>query len=119
MVRLGWFLIDLVFVVVFAAVGRASHGESVLGTFITAWPFLVGCAAAWLVLVLLGDDGLGRRAAVIVWLVTLLGGMALRLASGDTAEVPFIIVATLFLAATLFGWRLIARLIDRRRAVVA
>ena len=110
---------SFVAVIVFAAVGRASHGESVAGTFVTAWPFLVACAVAWIVLALLGDDGRGWRAGVIVWLVTLIGGMALRVAAGDTAAVAFIVVATLFLAATLFGWRLIARLIDRRRAAAA
>ena len=119
MPRLLPLLIDLVAVIVFAAVGRASHGESVAGTFVTAWPFLVACAVAWIVLALLGDDGRGWRAGVIVWLVTLIGGMALRVAAGDTAAVAFIVVATLFLAATLFGWRLIARLIDRRRAAAA
>ena len=119
MKRLLPLVIDLVCVVVFAAVGRASHGESVAGTFLTAWPFLVACAVAWIVLALLGDDGRGWRAALIVWLVTLVGGMALRVAAGDTAAVAFIVVATLFLAATLFGWRAIALLVDRRRAVVA
>ncbi len=114
--RVGWLLIDLVLVVVFAAVGRASHGESVAGTMLTAWPFLVACAAAWIVLLVISDDGLGRRAGVIVWLVTLIGGMALRVAAGDTAAPAFIVVATLFLGATLLGWRAVAGLVRRRRA---
>jgi len=116
MVRLGWLLIDLVFVVVFAAVGRASHGESITGTFLTAWPFLVACLVAWVVLLILGDDGLGWRAGLIVWLVTLIGGMALRVAAGDTAAVAFIIVATIFTAVTLLGWRLIGLRVAAGRA---
>lgn len=116
MVRVGWFLIDLVCVVVFAAVGRASHGESVLGTFLTAWPFLAACAVAWVVLLVLGDKGTGVRAALIVWPVTLLGGMALRVTAGDTAAPAFIVVASLFLAATLLGWRLVRHLLARRPA---
>lgn len=115
MLRLGWLLLDFVFVIVFAAVGRASHGESVLGTFLTAWPFLVACLAAWIVLAVLQDDGIGWRGGLIVWLVTLGGGMALRIASGATAQVAFIIVATLFLGATLLGWRLVARAVARRK----
>lgn len=115
MKRLAWFLLDLLFVVVFAAVGRASHGEGVLGTLITAWPFAAACAVAWIILAVLSDDGRGVRGGLIVWLVTLIGGMALRVASGDTAAWPFIIVATLFLGATLLGWRLVAHLIRRSR----
>lgn len=114
--RFGWLGVDLVLVVVFAAVGRASHGESVAGTFLTAWPFLVACVAAWVVLLVLGDDGLGWRAGLIVWLVTLIGGMAIRVAAGDTAAVAFIVVAMLFLGATLLGWRLVARRLGVGRA---
>ena len=53
---------------------------------------------------------------VIVWVVTVAGGMLLRIATGDTAETPFIIVAALVLAALLLGWRLIALLLRRYRA---
>ena len=35
--------------------------------------------------------------------------------SGDTAEVPFIIIATLVLGAFLVGWRAITALLRRRR----
>lgn len=53
---------------------------------------------------------------MVVWIVTVGGGMLLRIASGDTAETPFIIVASLVLAAMLLGWRLIALLVRRYRA---
>lgn len=122
MARVGWFLIDLACVTAFAAVGRASHGESVLGTFTTAWPFLVACTVAWATLLMLRDPGIGVRASLIVWLATLAGGMALRMAGGDTAAPAFVMVATLFLALTLPGWRLVRHLVaarttapDRRR----
>ena len=113
--RLGWFLLDVLFVVVFAAVGRASHGESIVGTFITAWPFLVACVAAWIVLIVLAADPLSWRAGLIVWLVTLAGGMALRVAAGGTTAVAFIIVAAVFLGLTLMGWRLLAGRIVRAK----
>ena len=116
MKRLLPLLIDIVCVIVFAAAGRASHGESVLGTFVTAWPFLVACAVAWIVLAMSSLESRGLRAGVIVWVVTLIGGMALRIAAGDTAEPAFIVVATLFLAMVLLGWRLIALLVQRRKA---
>ena len=46
----GAALLDAAFVVVFAAIGRASHAEDVLGGLaVTAWPFLVALAAGWAV----------------------------------------------------------------------
>jgi len=47
--------------------------------------------------------------------VTVVGGMLLRIATGDTAETPFIIVASLVLALFLLGWRLITLLVRRYR----
>ena len=43
------FIVDVAFVLVFAAVGRATHDEvnPVLGVLATAWPFLVGLAVGW------------------------------------------------------------------------
>lgn len=111
-------LVDAVLVLVFAAIGRASHGEDPIGFILTAWPFLaalvVGHALAALV------PMRPRRPwslgwGVIVWVVTVAGGMLLRIATGDTAETPFIIVATLVLAVFLLGWRLVTLLVRRYR----
>lgn len=118
MSRLVPIAIDLLAVLIFAVAGRASHGLDPLGVLSTAWPFLLACLVAWVALWALGDDGYGLRAGLVVWLVTLLGGMALRLATGDTAAPAFFAVATLFLAGTLGGWRLVAHL-RRRRATRA
>ncbi|MFT3886785.1 MAG: DUF3054 domain-containing protein [Arachnia sp.] len=115
MSRLGPLLLDLVLVVLFAGIGRASHGESVLGVFVTAWPFLAACLVAWLILGVLKDDGVGWRGAAVVWLVTWAGGLALRVSAGDTAQPAFVIVAALTLALFLGGWRLIRALVRRRR----
>ncbi len=116
MVRILPTIIDLILVLVFAVVGRASHDEglTLLGVAQTGWPFLAACLVGWVVVSLLDDDGYGPRAALVIWLVTVLGGMGLRIVSGDTAELPFVIVATLFLFSVLFGWRLIARLVRGR-----
>lgn len=108
-------VIDLLAVTVFALIGRLSHELSPLGLFSTAWPFLVACLAAWALLWWLKDSGLGRRAALIVWAVTLIAGMGLRLLSGETAAIPFVIVSTIFLGLVLPGWRLLYWAISRRR----
>ena len=119
MQRLVPLALDLLAVIVFAIAGRASHGLDPMGLFATAWPFLAATMVAWVALWALADDGYGIRAAVVVWLITLLGGMALRLLSADTAATAFVIVATLFLAGAFGGWRLIAHAVRRRRARTA
>ncbi|WP_280524639.1 DUF3054 domain-containing protein [Microbacterium foliorum] len=42
------------------------------------------------------------------------GGLLLRVVSGDTAQIAFIIVATLVLAVFLLGWRALAAFLRRR-----
>jgi hypothetical protein len=112
-------ILDAVFVLVFAVIGRASHQEDAGGFLITAWPFLValllGHAAAALL------PARPRRPwsllwGVVVWVVTVVGGILLRLVSGDTAQVAFVIVATLTLGLLLVGWRAVAALLRRRAA---
>ncbi len=111
-------IVDVVFVLIFAVIGRVSHEEDAGGLFLTAWPFLVALVVGHLLAGLVPARprrpwSLGWGA--IVWLVTVAGGMLLRVATGDTAETPFIIVASLVLAAFLVGWRLVAMLVRRWR----
>ncbi|MEV7631713.1 DUF3054 domain-containing protein [Microbacterium sp. NPDC089318] len=112
-------IVDAVFVLVFAVIGRASHDEDPLGFLLTAWPFLVALVVGHALAALV--PARPRRPwsvgwGLIVWVVTVGGGMLLRIATGDTAETPFIIVASVVLAAMLLGWRLIALLVRRFRA---
>ena len=108
--------IDILLVVIFAVVGRASHAEglSIMGIAETGWPFLAACLGGWIVVGLLDDSGYGPRAAVVIWLSTLLVGMGLRILAGNTAELPFVLVAAGFLFSSFFGWRLVVRLIRQR-----
>ncbi|KJL21174.1 hypothetical protein RN51_02188 [Microbacterium oxydans] len=111
-------VVDVVLVLVFAAIGRASHDENPAGFLLTAWPFVIAVLAGHALAALL--PGRPRRPwsllwGAVVWIVTVVGGMLIRVLSGDTAEVPFIIVATLVLGAFLVGWRAIAALVRRRR----
>jgi Protein of unknown function (DUF3054) len=117
--------VDIVWVLVFVVIGRASHtkGEALAGIASTAWPFLAGLGAGWLVLFLLHpvlpwNRARGARplrafgvvpAGVVAWLATVAVGMALRVAFGQGTAVAFIIVALGFLGLFLLGWRLLLR----------
>lgn len=111
--------IDIVLVVVFATIGRASHerGLTPLGVLETAWPFLVALAAGWIVLRAWRGSAEVVRTGLPLWVITVVGGMLLRAVSGAGTAVPFIIVATLTLLLLLVGWRIVARLIARSRAI--
>ena len=110
--------VDVVLVVVFAAIGRASHGEEVigpdgLGLAQTTWPFLVALLVGWLTMRLWRFPIL--NAGVAVWLYTVIGGMLLRAISGQGVQTAFVIVASIVLAVFLVGWRAVVALIIRRR----
>ncbi|MFB7844738.1 DUF3054 domain-containing protein [Microbacterium sp. NPDC056052] len=110
--------IDAVLVIVFAAIGRASHehGIDALGVRETAWPFLVGLAVGWLVLRAWRAPAAPLRTGVALVVITVVLGMTLRVVSGGTTAVAFIIVATVTLLMFLVGWRGIAALVARGRA---
>ncbi|WP_345750929.1 DUF3054 domain-containing protein [Microbacterium rhizophilus] len=110
------FAIDLVLVLVFLLIGRTTHGEPFLeGLVGSAWPFVVGLVVGWAVILLTRTPSTSVLAGGMAWFATLVIGMVLRVASGGTAAVPFIIVATITLAVFLIGWRLILLLVNRRR----
>jgi Protein of unknown function (DUF3054) len=105
---------DAVAVVVFAAVGRLSHGESddLLGLVGTAAPFAVGLVAGWATPVV-RHDPVALRAGVVAVVCT--AGIGLLLRAGFTGSLPlsFALVATLSLAVLLLGWRGFAALVSR------
>lgn len=112
-------LLDVCCVLVFVAIGRATHEEaaSLTGYFGTVWPFLAALGGGWLL------GRVWRRpealvpAGVAVWVTTLVGGMGLRALSGDGTALPFVIVATGFLALTLLGWRAGVRVAGVRKGL--
>ncbi|MFD1814451.1 DUF3054 domain-containing protein [Rhodococcus gannanensis] len=119
---LPFLLVDVVLVVVFCAIGRRSHDEAnaVTGLLTTAWPFLGGLALGWL-----ANEALYRNksrpasvvpAGIVIWLCTLVGGMLLRVVSGQGTAFSFILVAATVLAVFLLGWRALYALVSRRSA---
>ncbi len=104
-------VLDAVLVLVFAAVGRRSHAEGLdlPGIARTAWPFLAGAAAGWLLAQLTlasGPRSLAFGAVVVAGAVVV--GMLLRVVSGQGTALSFVVVATVVLCLFLLGWRLVA-----------
>lgn len=110
-------ILDILGVVVFAVIGRASHHESLMPREVlhTAWPFLTALLVAWAVMLLRRREHLSIGAGVYVWLTTWAGGLALRVLGDDTAAVPFIIVAGIALAVLLVGWRVLVRVLGPKQ----
>ena len=104
-------VVDVLVVLVFATIGRASHDEStgLHGVVRTAWPFLVGTVVAWALLTAARRPPAAITSGLLVWLGALLGGMALRQASGQGTATAFVVVATLVLGALLVLPRVGAR----------
>ncbi len=110
-------ILDLVLIVVFAAIGRSAHHEDWTGAFVTAWPFLTGGLFGWLVWAVLRRSApTGLTGGLVVWVATVAGGMIVRQLTGQGTHWSFIIVALIATAILLFGWRLIAGLVTTRRA---
>ena len=107
--------IDVFLVLVFAAVGRASHGEELSGLLVTAWPFLVGLAVGWLVTLAWRAPAAPVHTGLGVWVVTVAGGMLLRAVTGQGTALAFLVVATITLLVLLVGWRVVAAIARRRR----
>ncbi|WP_307039052.1 DUF3054 domain-containing protein [Agromyces ramosus] len=114
-------LLDTAAVVVFVLIGRRSHAEGLelIEVWGTAWPFLVALATGWLVARAWRHPIAVWPSAIVIWVVTLIGGMLLRAMSGQGTDPAFVIVAASVLAAFLIGWRLLARVVatlTRRRS---
>lgn len=108
--------LDTFAVVLFVAIGRREHerDSAIAGLIQTAAPFLIALALAWLVL-RVWKRPTEWRAGVGVWAIVVVAGMMLRnFVFGDGTATAFVIVATLFLAVFIVGWRLAFGAMNRR-----
>lgn len=110
-----WVALDAVLVCVFGAIGKSSHDGSAWQFFDAAWPFLVGLGIGWLAVAFLRRPGRELVSGLIIWILTVVAGAALRVASGGGAPVSFLLVTASVLLVFLLGWRLIAALAVRLR----
>jgi Protein of unknown function (DUF3054) len=101
-------------VLVFSFGGKSSHEASSSDWVVLAivWPFALSVAVAHAVL-LMG----GRRTrrlwpeGVLIVSATFVLGMVLRVLSGRGIAVGFLVVAAVFLALSMLGWRTALRLV--------
>lgn len=113
---LAW---DVASVLVFVVAGRANHGaaESATGILHTAGPFLIALAFGWAV-TRAWEDPVSLRVGAGVLAVTFGAGMVLRrVVFDDGTQLSFVLVAGAFLTLFLLGWRVGARLSERRRVI--
>ncbi|MCP2262920.1 DUF3054 domain-containing protein [Promicromonospora thailandica] len=107
---------DAVAVLAFTAIGIASHDGNLLSAFgRVVWPFALAAVLGWLVARAWRHPARVWPTGVVVWAVTVLGGLALRGVSGGGLAWSFALVTAAFLALTLLGWRAVATLTRRRR----
>lgn len=112
---LGWFVLDLVLVCVFALVGMASHGSPLSGFLTTVWPFAVGLVLAWSVPAVRSLPLLVWPTGVVVWVGTAAVGLVLRGISGGGVSGAFPLVTVGVLALLLVGWRAVVAVAGRAR----
>jgi uncharacterized membrane protein (GlpM family) len=103
------FVVDAALVVLFVFIGTRNHDtdKNVAGVLSTAAPFLIGLVCGWW-----GSNGWKNPTAVqtgiVVWIATVVIGMLLRNFAWDRGTAgAFIVVATIFNAFTLIGWRVV------------
>jgi hypothetical protein len=103
--------LDVASILVFVVIGRRNHDEGVTvgGIAETAAPFLFGLGLAWLV-VRAWRRPTSVFTGLLIWPITVLVGMIVRnLVFDDGTATSFVIVTTVFLGATLVGWRVVAK----------
>jgi hypothetical protein len=98
---------DIVLVFLFAAIGRLSHGEDLSQLGFTAWPFVMAAIVGSLVATWRHDAWWVQ--GLIVWAITVAGGLLLRVVSGGGIATGFVLITAGVLAVFLIGWRALLR----------
>jgi FtsH-binding integral membrane protein len=108
----AWLAADLACVLVFAWGGKSTHeaADSDWVVLAIAWPFAVAAALAHAGLAWRGRSaGRPLPEGAVVAVATYLGGMLLRVLAGRGVAPGFLVVAAVFLTATMLGWRIVVR----------
>ncbi len=102
-------------VLAFVVIGRASHhhGETATGIVSTAWPFVLGLGAGWLVVAVRGRTGARVADGAVVLVTMVVVGNALRVLVGQGSAAAFVAVTLAFNGVFMLGpralWLRVAR----------
>jgi hypothetical protein len=97
----------------FAAIGRASHSEglAIRDVASVAWPFLVALVLGWTLARPRGDWPNRLPGSPLVWLVTVVAGLTLRVLAGGGYAWTFGVVTLVVLGVFLIGWRCVVEIV--------
>jgi hypothetical protein len=102
------FLFDALCVLLMVFIGTRNHDTDtgLPGVLFVSAPFWIGLALAHISPFLQKGGAVVEANKYLVWIYTILMGMMLRHFVFDRGTAPaFVIVATIFLGATMLGWR--------------
>lgn len=123
MTRIPALAADVAAIAVFALFARIAHQTddmplNVAGWLSTLWPFLLGVALSWVLIVLARWNGARvAPAGVAAWLVTAVAGLGIwGLRNGEVPHWSFIMVAAVMSGLLMLGWRAVAAAVGRRRS---
>lgn len=108
---------DIALVVLFVFIGTRNHDTDTgfTGVLSTAAPFVIGACAGWIA-ASGWKNPTTAQTGIVVWIGTVVIGMLLRHFAWDRGTaLAFVIVATVFNALTLIGWRVIRENLSSRR----
>lgn len=110
-------VLDALCVLVFVIVGLSQHGLAMNPAAVgwVAWPFLAALLLGHLATRSWQGPFRVWHQGVLIWAITVVGGMAVRSLLGMGTELSFVAVASIFLGLTLLGWRAIASFVTRRK----
>jgi hypothetical protein len=109
-------VLDAALVLLFVLIGRASHDEGLSGVLTTWWPFLAGLAIGWLIVRAWRHPLAIVWTGLVVWICSVVGGLALRVVVGQGVQLSFAIVTTIVLGVFLIGWRAVWLAVARIRS---
>jgi hypothetical protein len=108
---------DAVAVLAFTLIGIASHDGSFVAAFArVVWPFALAAAIGWAVTRAWQDPARLWPTGVLIWAITVVGGLVLRGISGQGLAWSFALVTAIFLAITMLGWRALTTALRRSQA---
>jgi hypothetical protein len=108
---------DALAVLAFTLIGIASHDGSLVAAFgRVVWPFALAALIGWAVTRAWQDPARIWPTGVLIWLVTVVGGVVLRGVSGQGLVWSFALVTAIFLAITMLGWRALVTALRRGQA---